>query len=93
MAEPEWLWADPINLNFNKVPSFKEVNIYQWGVAGLYTNEKYESLIGPGYFVTSTLLNNVSLASEVWVFCSQIKIQSCNLIRASRNSFRSSSQI
>ena len=31
MPDPEWLWADPIVLNFiNRVTAFKEVNACQW---------------------------------------------------------------
>ena len=45
MADPEWLWADPIILNFNRVPAFKEVNAFQWSEPRLCTNEMYESLV------------------------------------------------
>ena len=42
MADPEWLWADPIVLNFNRVSAFKEVNACQWRAQ---TNEMYVSLV------------------------------------------------
>jgi len=29
MADPEWLWSDPIVLNFKRVPTFKETNAFQ----------------------------------------------------------------
>ena len=39
----EWLWADPIVLNFNRVPAYKEVEVCQWSAARLCKNEMYES--------------------------------------------------
>ena len=56
----EWLWADPIVLNFNRVPVYKEVNACQWSEARLCTNEMYEGLVrtrlGPNQTLEQNLL-------------------------------------
>ena len=48
MADPKWLWADPIVLNFIRVPAFEEVNACQWSEPRLLTNEM-RVWFGPGY--------------------------------------------
>jgi len=50
MADPDWLWADSIVLNFNRVHAYKEVNTCQWSEARLCSNELYESLVGHGVY-------------------------------------------
>jgi len=40
MADREWLWADPIVLNFNSERAYKEVNVSQWREARLYVQMK-----------------------------------------------------
>jgi len=40
MADREWLWADPIDLNFNSEPAYKEGNVSQWSGSRLYVKMK-----------------------------------------------------
>ena len=60
MADPEWHWADPIILNFNRHPPSSELTFVNWlGPDSLYKwNEvKYESLVEPGYPFPSICLS------------------------------------
>jgi len=45
MADPEWLRADPIILNFNRVPAYKEDNTCQWSEARLFVKWDQANII------------------------------------------------
>jgi len=70
MADREWLWADPIVLNFNSEPAYKKVNVSQWREARLTVQMKWMRV---WLNQASRMVYSIWNIPHIFVFVPQIK--------------------